>query len=72
MLEISKAVQRVAAVERRAAQEAVAAAAAEREQRTKAEKALAAQQQETLQLRALMKVCYPDLAHLQNSPLIMI
>ncbi|EIE20576.1 hypothetical protein COCSUDRAFT_57721 [Coccomyxa subellipsoidea C-169] len=55
MLEISKAVQRVAAVERRAAQEAVAAAAAEREQRTKAEEALAAQQQETLQLRALLK-----------------
>ncbi|KAK9917825.1 hypothetical protein WJX75_008635 [Coccomyxa subellipsoidea] len=55
MLEVSKAVQRVAAVERKAAQEARAAAEAEKQQRMKAEEDLAAQQQETLQLRALLK-----------------
>ncbi|BDA50575.1 probable high mobility group protein B2 at N-terminal half [Coccomyxa sp. Obi] len=55
MMEISKVVQRVATVERKAAQKAQAAAEAETEKREKAEKALAAQEQEVLQLKGLLK-----------------
>ncbi len=56
MMEISKVVQRVATVERKAAQKAEVIAEAEKEKRELAEKALAAREQEMLQLKALLKV----------------
>lgn len=56
MMEISKVVQRVATVERKAAKKAEVIAGAEKEKRELAEKALAALEQEMLQLKALLKV----------------